>query len=156
MSKKKPIDPKAIELLGKAHRGEIPLVEALVGLGISDKQAYGKGWSLVQTRASLRGALAAAKAEEAKNFIANAPDLTADEDVKMVNARLRQNIIAGEDKGVQSAKLLGSRRDLNMFTPDSNVGIIIMEMPKNLPPLPDYIEGVAPRIPVEKTTKTNH
>jgi len=40
-------------------------------------------------------------------------------------SRLAQNAIAGKDGGAQSAKILGSDRRVNMFTPDGQVGVTV-------------------------------
>ncbi|HWR14946.1 MAG TPA: hypothetical protein VN577_08960 [Terriglobales bacterium] len=135
-----PIDPRAIELLGRADRGEIPLKTALVELGISELQSR-KGWALVSQRGSLSGALAAAKDQEAKKLL-NAPNLTQQQEQEIINKRLHQNIIDGQDRAVQSAKLLGSRRDLCMWQPDGPNGVVIIEAPKSIPAITDYMEGM--------------
>lgn len=48
----------------------------------------------------------------------------------LVLARLTENAIKGRDGGVASAKALGSIRELNMFTPDSQVGVIVVAGPE--------------------------
>lgn len=54
----------------------------------------------------------------------DAPDYKA-----LVLARLTENVVKGRDGGVASAKALGSIRELNMFTPDSQVGVVIVQAP---------------------------
>lgn len=47
----------------------------------------------------------------------------------LVLARLKANVSAGRDGGVMSAKALGSIKELSMFQPDSQVGIIVVNAP---------------------------
>lgn len=130
------IDRNAISLLDQADLGKITVKEALVALGVSEKQAS-KGWAIVKARSALRSALAVAREERLKGFVAADSTPGVDQEMAMINARLRSNILNGEDKGVQSAKLLGSRKDLNMWTADSLTGVFLIEVPKNLPALPE-------------------
>lgn len=43
--------------------------------------------------------------------------------------RLVLNTIEGKDGGVMSAKTLGSHRELNLWTPESQVGVIVVNAP---------------------------
>jgi hypothetical protein len=57
---------------------------------------------------------------------------TEPEDVRhLVSGRLIQNVTQGKDKGSLSAKILGGRRDLNMWTPDMQLGVIILQTPQS-------------------------
>jgi hypothetical protein len=47
----------------------------------------------------------------------------------MVIGRLATNVVNGKDGGVMSAKTLGSHRELNLFVPESQVGVIVLGMP---------------------------
>ncbi len=47
----------------------------------------------------------------------------------ITRGRLVHNVLAGKDKAVNSAKLLGSDRRVNMFTPDTQVGIVVLSQP---------------------------
>src|SRR6267142_3682069 len=51
---------------------------------------------------------------------------------QIVRGRLVYNTIKGSDKGVLSAKALGSDRRVNMFTQDTAVGIIVLQTPQGL------------------------
>ena len=53
--------------------------------------------------------------------------LSAESQENVVRGRLLMNVVDGKDAGVQSAKLLGSDKRVAMFTPDSQVGVIIVE-----------------------------
>lgn len=140
MAKKKDIDRKAVEQLGKAHRGEISLKSALLDLGFSEAQSD-KGWAKVKNSAYLREALAAAKSEELSEIVSVGRNIDASTQENLVRGKLVQNALAGKDHAVGSLKLLGQDKRVNMFTPDSVTGVFIMEVPKNLPPLPHHIEG---------------
>jgi hypothetical protein len=48
----------------------------------------------------------------------------------LVHGRLIDNITKGTDKAAQSAKILGTSRDLNMWTPDMQMGLVILTMPQ--------------------------
>lgn len=48
---------------------------------------------------------------------------------KLVRGRLVYNTIKGSDKGVLSAKALGSDRRVAMFAPESSVGIVVISAP---------------------------
>jgi len=50
----------------------------------------------------------------------------------LVRGRLAQNVISGKDGGSHSAKLLGSDRRVNMFTPDQQLGVIVLNAPQSL------------------------
>jgi hypothetical protein len=49
----------------------------------------------------------------------------------LVRGALIHNIQEGEDKGIQSIKALGNTRDLGMFQPEIQTGVVILgEMPR--------------------------
>ena len=48
---------------------------------------------------------------------------------ELVRGRLVYNTLRGTDKGVLSAKALGSDRRVNMFTPDIQTGIVVINAP---------------------------
>ncbi len=56
--------------------------------------------------------------------------LDAQKQEELVRGRLVYNTLKGSDKGVLSAKALGSERRVNMFTPDSQTGIIVLSAPQ--------------------------
>lgn len=55
--------------------------------------------------------------------------LNSNQQENLVRGRLAYNVIQGTDKGAQSAKLLGSDRRVNMFTPDTQIGVIALVAP---------------------------
>lgn len=59
-------------------------------------------------------------------------EIDAETQEKIVRGRLVHNVLSGTDKAVMSAKALGSDRRVNMFTPDNQVGIIVLQQPQNV------------------------
>jgi len=51
---------------------------------------------------------------------------------KLILSRLGENIVQGKDSGTQSAKVLGSHRDLNMWKSVRLSGVIILQTPPRL------------------------
>lgn len=51
---------------------------------------------------------------------------------ELVRGRLVYNAIKGSDKGVLSAKALGSDKRVNMFVADAQVGVIVLNAPQAL------------------------
>jgi hypothetical protein len=47
-----------------------------------------------------------------------------------VRGRLLSNTISGKDGGAMSAKILGSDTELNMWQPEMNQGLIILQAPQ--------------------------
>jgi len=48
----------------------------------------------------------------------------------LVRGRLLENTIAGKDGGAMSAKILGSDRELAMWEPELNQGVIVLQAPR--------------------------
>jgi hypothetical protein len=57
--------------------------------------------------------------------------LPAPEQEALVRGALISNIQAGEDKAIQSIKALGSTRDLGMFQPEMQTGVVIISVPQS-------------------------
>lgn len=53
---------------------------------------------------------------------------------KLVRGRLVYNTIKGSDKGVLSAKALGSDKRIAMWAPDIQAGVIVLSVPTQLMP----------------------
>lgn len=58
-------------------------------------------------------------------------EIDAETQEKIVRGRLVYNVIKGSDKGVLSAKALGSDRRVNMFQPDIQAGVIVISAPNS-------------------------
>jgi hypothetical protein len=102
------------------RKGKTP-AEALRCAGFSPAQAR-KGAGEFVKRAGLRKALK----DEYNGYLKKCADLPELKDqAAIITHRLLQNIINGKDGGAQSAKLLGSHRDLRLWEPDTSVSIHI-------------------------------
>ena len=51
---------------------------------------------------------------------------------KIVRGRLMENTIRGKDAGSMSAKILGSDKRVNMFTPEVQQNVLVLQMPQHL------------------------
>ena len=66
-----------------------------------------------------------------KRFRELGKSLPVPEQAALVRGALIHNIQEGEDKGIQSIKALGSTRELCMFTPEVQMGVVILgDLPK--------------------------
>jgi hypothetical protein len=50
----------------------------------------------------------------------------------LVRGRLIENITKGTDKGAMSAKILGSDSELNMWQPELQAGMIVLQVPQQI------------------------
>jgi len=71
-----------------------------------------------------------AMAERGDKFANLADSMTLQKAGKIATGRLISNCITGTDKGAMSAKILGSHHALNLWTPDSAVGLIVLNAPQ--------------------------
>lgn len=106
---------KAARLLA----GGKSIFEALTAAGYSATQAR-KGLARITRSKGLRQALE----EELRRF---PPDVRAN----IIRLRLLSNVISGEDHAVKSAKLLGSDKEVNMFTTETQQGVFIIAPPSD-------------------------
>jgi hypothetical protein len=110
----------------------------LVASGKSPKEAMIEaGWSEAQARKGkanisqpMLDAIVAAKKESFKETVALGQSITVEEQEALVRGSLVNNVIEGKDAGVQSAKLLGAERRLNMWaTTDALIQAVIIQAP---------------------------
>lgn len=108
--------------LAQLLANDTPVGDALVSAGWSPTQAA-KGWNAVPD------VVLAKLPKKAHKLIAMGK---ADKDTRrnLVRGRLVSNTIAGKDGGAMSAKILGSETDLNMWQPEVNQGLIILNAPR--------------------------
>jgi hypothetical protein len=119
-AKKTPAQYKKLaNLLGQ----NMPVSEAMVKAGWSEQQAA-KGWKKVP-----QGVIKMLP-KSALRLINLGKTTPADDMRALVHGRLIDNCTKGSDKGAQSAKILGSSRDLNMWTPDTQMGVIVLAAPQ--------------------------
>jgi len=100
----------------------VPVGEALREAGWSERQSM-KGWDAVPD------AVVAALPKKAKRLMALGK-MDKENRKHLVRGRLVQNTISGKDGGSMSAKILGSDTELNLWTPEFQQGLIILQMPQ--------------------------
>jgi hypothetical protein len=111
--------PEMAKKLAKGLRPRDMLLEA----GYSETQAS-KGWAAVPDGVKL---LLPAKGK--RLMYLGSVDLQTRR--KLVRGRLVENIIKGKDDGAMSAKILGSDSELNMWVPEQNQGLVIINVPQS-------------------------
>ena len=105
---------------GDSHRN------ALEKAGFSPSTAHTSLSKLFRTTPNLGKAVQA----ELQKWVDALPTLpTAGTRAALVRQRLVMNLLEGKDKAVQSAKLLGQDREVNMFEPENRVGIQVAVAP---------------------------
>jgi hypothetical protein len=109
---------KLASLLGDGAAVGAAMIEA----GYS-KQAAAQGWAKVPK--VVLGILP----KKAKKLITLGREIGKDDRRAMVLGRLMENTTQGKDGGAMSAKILGSDRELNMWQPDSQTGLIVLNAP---------------------------
>ena len=100
------------------------MYHAAVDAGMSPKQAR-KG------KAAISGPMMSALAKEGLKFADLANEVSIEQAGKIATGRLIENCITGSDKGAMSAKILGSHRAINLWTPESQVGVIVLNAPQS-------------------------
>ena len=118
----KPKTPKQHKKLGQLLAQDVPVGEALREAGYSERQAM-KGWAAVPDKvfvtlpkkAQRLMALGKTDKESRKN---------------LVRGRLVENVLKGKDGGAMSAKILGSDTELNLWTPEFQQGLVVIQMPQ--------------------------
>jgi hypothetical protein len=79
-----------------------------------------------------------------RKYIELGRGLSAEDQAAIVRGRLLENTIIGTDAGVQSAKQLGSDKRISMWTPDSQVGVVILGKPPEVRPMKHPVEWLPP------------
>jgi hypothetical protein len=111
------------------NRGDT-LQEAMVQqLGMAESSAK-------RGKAALSKRVLSELAKDGIKFAEIGRNLSAQDQEHFVRGRLYINALEGKDSGVNSLKLLGQDKRVNMFTPDSVAGIVVIEAPKSLPSIP--------------------
>ena len=128
MARKRANYKQLAEELDEAARNGNPVRDVLLANGYSLAVAN-QGWAAVPTCALklMKGH------SKGKRFRELGKSLPVPEQEALVRGALISNIQAGEDKAIQSIKALGNTRDLGMFQPEIQTGIVILG---DLPRLP--------------------
>jgi hypothetical protein len=120
-------EEEARKLARRVLRQGKPIGEELRKAGFAPRQAR-KGMRRVQESRTLRRAFLMEK-----DAIIKGPSKEFALDVEQAEGlivdRLKKNIKAGTDKAVMSAKLLGSHKKLNLWQPENQTGIIVINTP---------------------------
>jgi hypothetical protein len=118
----RPKTPAQHKKLASLLAQDIPVGEALRSAGWSARQSA-KGWDAVPDKVMVK------LPKKAKHLMALGK--TDKESRKnLVRGRLVDNIVKGKDGGAMSAKILGSDNDLNMWQPEFQQGLIILQAPQ--------------------------
>jgi hypothetical protein len=116
--------PEQDKTLADALTEGIPIGQALLKAGYTKRQSL-KGMAAVPERVLK---ILPKKAQRLMNLAKmTAPEQQRD----LVIGRLVDNVTKGSDKAVQSAKALGGTRDNNLFTPDLQMGVIVLTCPQS-------------------------
>ncbi len=110
------------EKLAKLLDAGTPVCAALEQAGWSKNQAA-KGTSKVPL--AVYGMLS----KKAKRLIKLGQETNREDRRDLVFGRLIENTAKGSDKGALSAKILGSSADTNMWQPELQTGVIILQQP---------------------------
>jgi hypothetical protein len=71
------------------------------------------------------------RAQQGKAIRELGKSLPVPEQEELVRGALISNIEAGEDKAIQSIKALAKTRDLGMFQPEIQTGIVVLNLPQS-------------------------
>ena len=112
------------EKLAKLLDAGTPVCAALEQAGWSKNQAA-KGTSKIPQ------AVYSMLSKKAKGLITLGRETGKEDRKSLVLGRLIENVTQGKDKGAMSAKILGSDRELNLWSPDSQTGIIVLQQPSD-------------------------
>src|SRR5262249_48825995 len=99
-----------------------PVGQALREAGWSPIQAA-KGWESVPS-----GVLAQLP-KKGKRLAALGKGTDKETRRNIIRGRLLENVFSGKDGGAQSAKILGSDRELAMWEPEAQQGVIVLQVP---------------------------
>jgi hypothetical protein len=104
-----------------------PIRTALLEAGYSQPSA---NQGMARIRRSIP--LAAAYAQEIER-LKNLPVPTAEVRAQIIRAKLLEKLRNNRDNAVQSLKLLGLDREVSLWQPESALGLIVVQLPKDLP-----------------------
>jgi phage terminase small subunit len=108
--------------LAQVYKETGNLTEAMLAAGYSPKVAR-------QGKHKLSKASWAALADEK---IKIGKTLSAEDRAAYVRGGLMENTLAGKDQAVKSYELLGKDKEVQMFTADSQIGVIVLQAPQDL------------------------
>ena len=115
---------KLADELTKIEQPGHSIMKAMLDAGYCESQAK-QGWAGVPKKVVQ---LLAKKGARLVEFGA----IDAETQEKLVRGRLVQNVIRGSDKGVLSAKALGSDKRISMWQADIQAGVIVISVPNQV------------------------
>lgn len=122
------VQPRHREIAKRVLRKGQSLLRALTDCGFSETQAR-KGLVIIRQNNALRTAFA----DEAEAMRQEKKDRPITPDWGTIEGdiihRLHENVLDGKDKAVMSAKVLGSHKKLNLWQPEFQQGIVILNAP---------------------------
>ncbi len=95
------------------------------------------GYSVSTSKAGKKGLppqLLGILAQRLKPLEALGKSVTAEQQENIARGAAMMNVIERTDKGAASIKLLGQDRRVNMWTPDSVTGLVVLQAPQSLRP----------------------
>lgn len=113
-------------IIDRVHMGGEPISKVMLDF-TTPRQAK-KAWAAVPAEVMKMAGMS----KKGKLLAEMGRQLDAKTQEDLVRGRLAQNVISGKDGGSHSAKILGSDRRVNMWTPDVQQGLIILQAPKAL------------------------
>jgi hypothetical protein len=114
------------EALDEAARNGNPVRDVLLANGYSQSVAN-QGWDAVPNRA-LKLMKGQSKGKRLREL---GKSLDPKEQAALVIGGLINNIQEGTDNAIQSLKALGNTRDLGIFQPDIQTGVVIISVPQS-------------------------
>jgi hypothetical protein len=114
--------PEQVEAFREKLKEGGGIGDAMVAAGLS-KRSASKGV------AKLPAVLLRVMLDQGKDYIELGKKISAADQENLVRGRLAANAIEGKDNAAMSLKLLGSDRRVNMFTPESQTGVIVIQAP---------------------------
>lgn len=114
--------PEQHRKLARLLAEEVPVGQALMQAGWTELQAR-KGWE------SVPNGVIATLPKKMKRLVELGKT---DKETRrnLIRGRLVDNITRGKDGGSMSAKILGSDTELNLWTPDVQMGLVVLTAPQ--------------------------
>ena len=126
MARKRSNYKQLAEALDEAARNGNPVRDVLLANGYSQSVAN-QGWDAVPNRA-LKLMKGQSKGKRLREL---GKSLDPQEQAALVIGGLINNIQEGTDNAIQSLKALGNTRDLGMFQPEMQTGVVIISVPQS-------------------------
>lgn len=139
--------PKDLAVFKQAIKAGKSLKQAKIAAG------YSKHTAKMGTH-QLAKPFKSAWVKEQQKLIALARAHSPEDQENVARGALLSNVYEGKDRSVQSIKLLGQDKRVNMFTSDSQVGVIVIQPPAAM--MSELTERVsAPFMEAEVVTQTS-